>query len=240
LNEDEETNFTKLLPHLEELRFRIVVIVFILIAASSVAFFLTPYTFKLLKHLAPEGATFFQIKPGELFYAYLKLTILQAVFIGAPFILQQIASFLWPGLKTKERKIASLVLFGGPVLFNGGMVFAYFVAIKPMIGFLLGFGVQMEMVQATYSIEEYLSVVTGLLLVFGFAFELPILIILLAILKLIDSQILIKYWKQIVFGILILSAVITPTPDPFNMLVLGASLILLYLGSILFIKLIVK
>ncbi len=226
--------------HLEELRQRLLWSILALFPALTLGFYLTPKAILLLENLAPKGTTFFQLKPGELFFVYFKLAFLLGLLFIMPFWLKQTHDFIWPGLKLREKKIAGTVFWGGPILFLIGLAFAYFVALKPLLAFILGFGVDLALVKPQYSLDYFISLVLSILLVFGVAFQIPIVLFILALLDLMTSSQMASYWKQAVFGAFIIAAVATPTPDPLNMSILGLALAALYGFSLLIIKLIGK
>jgi sec-independent protein translocase protein TatC len=229
-----------LVEHLTELRNRLLISLAFFIPCLGVAFYLAPKLIFCFESLAPLGTIFFQLKPGELLFVYFRLSFTLGLILGAPVWLYQLGAFLWPGLKPKEKQIASVLLIGGTLLFLAGVFFAYFVALKPLLAFILGFGVDLNIVKPQYGLDYFVSMVTAVIFIMGLAFQLPVLIFVLALLDLIDSKMLLGYWRQAIFGAFVLAAVLTPTPDPFNMLILGSALMGLYGFSLLAVKLIGK
>ena len=223
--------------HLDELRNRIIFCLVSFLPLVGLGFWLAPILLKACENLAPTGTIFFQIKPGELLFVYIKLSFILALILFLPLLLQQIASFLAPGLKNKEKKLLYILFTGGPFLFLGGVSFAYFIALKPLLAFLLGFGVDLELVQPQYSLDYFVSLILGTLLLFGIVFQVPILLFGLAILDLISSAQLWQYWQYAVFISFLIAAIATPTPDPLNMLILGLAIGTLYFLSIGLLKL---
>ncbi|MDJ0625559.1 MAG: twin-arginine translocase subunit TatC [Candidatus Caenarcaniphilales bacterium] len=226
--------------HLEELRHRIIFCLLWLVITVAISFFLTPYVIKIFELLAPKGTSFFQIKPGELFFVYLRISFLLGTLASVPFFLYQFRSFIWPGLKDNEKKIGNLIIFGSPILFLLGAGFAYFIALKPMLAFLLGFGVDLALVQPQYSLEYYISLIIAVICILGLAFQIPVLIFVMAIMDLVTSKFLLKFWRQSLFGSFVLAAILTPTPDPINMGIVGFAIVALYAFSVLLVKIIGK
>lgn len=224
--------------HLTELRWRLFACLLGFLLSLLISIYLVPFLLLRLQALAPTGSTFFQIKPGELFFVYFKLAVFISILLSGPFCIYQLAAFVWPGLKLHEKRIASVFFVGGPCLFVAGVLFAYFVAIKPMLAFLLGFGVNLKLVEPHYSLDFYVSLVTTALLISGLAFQLPVLLFVAACLGLLTSAQLVRFWKEAIFAAFVLAAIITPTPDPINMSILGLALAALYGGSLFAIKLI--
>jgi len=223
--------------HLEELRNCLLFSLLIILICLILSFCFASKTIKLLQTLAPVGSSFFQLKPGELFFVHLKTSCYLAFSLAYPFLLNQIKIFIWPGLKQNEKKISLIILFGSPLLFILGILFGFFIALKPMLNFLFGFGLEAHLVEAHYSLENFISFVFSIIFMLSLSFQLPILILILALLNLINSVQLISCWKYVIFGSFVLAAIITPTPDPFNMILVGIALILLYVLSIILIKL---
>ena len=223
--------------HLTELRQRIIYSLVICLISLIVAFAFSSKTILQLQKLAPAGATFFQLRPGELFFVHLKTATYLAFMIAYPFLLGQLKAFIWPGLKSQEKQTSNIIIIGSPFLFLIGLAFAYFLALKPMLNFLFGFGLESGLVEAHYSLDYFISFVLSIFFILGLSFQLPILVFILAIFNLITSGQLTKHWQIICFGIFALAAIITPTPDPFNMILVGLALIFLYGLSILIIKL---
>ncbi len=231
-----QTSDWSLEKHLEELRNRILFSIIIFLPSLALGFYLVPIVLQKLEALAPQGTVFFQLKPGELLFTYFKLTFTLSLLLVSPFWLQQIAAFILPGLTKKEKNISLVLLIGGPFLFVAGAAFAYYIALRPLLSFILGFGVDLALIQPQYSLDYFVSLVTSVIFMFGIAFQLPILLFVLAMLDLISSTQLIRFWKEALFGAFLLAAVLTPTPDPINMSILGLALGALYGLSIFFIK----
>ncbi|MDX1919431.1 MAG: twin-arginine translocase subunit TatC, partial [Candidatus Caenarcaniphilales bacterium] len=224
--------------HIEEIRSRILFVLCFLILAFGAAFYITPILIKLLESLAPKGTLFFQLKPGELFFVYLRVSAFLAIIFSLPFLTFQVQRFVWPGLKPQEKQIASMILLIGPLLFFAGSAFAYFVALRPMLNFLLGFGVDLALVQPQYSLDYYISLVVSILCIFGLSFQIPVVLFILAVAGFITSFVLLRFWREALFGSFVLAAFLTPTPDPINMGILGLALSGLYFISVGSMKLI--
>ncbi len=230
-------NQENLESHLTELRQRIIFSLIICLGALIAAFYFSSAIILQLEKLAPHGATFFQLRPGELFFVHLKTASYVAFLLAYPFLLSQLKAFMWPGLKNHEKHTGNIIVISSPFLFGLGIAFAYFLALKPMLNFLFGFGLEAGLVEAHYSLDYFISFVLSICFILGLSFQLPVLIFILAILNLITSAQLTKHWQIICFGVFALAAIITPTPDPFNMILVGLALIGLYGLSIFIIKL---
>jgi sec-independent protein translocase protein TatC len=183
--------------------------------------------------IAPMGDTPPQaLKPTESLGNYMKVALLCGVILAMPVIVYQVARFIAPGLTKKERRYLVLLVPGATLCFVAGVAFAYFVMMPAAIPFLQGF--MSDIIEQQWAIGEYLSFVTSLLFWLGLAFELPLFVYFLAKIGLIDVHTLRKNRKYAIIVIAVLAAVITPTVDPLNMILVMGPLIVLYeLGVIL-------
>ncbi|MDX1918201.1 MAG: twin-arginine translocase subunit TatC [Candidatus Caenarcaniphilales bacterium] len=221
--------------HLDELRSRFFWCIGGLLLALIVAYLLTPKILGWLEALAPKGTSFFQLKPGELIFVYFRLTFYQALLLISPLWLYHLGAFVLPGLLPHEKRIFYVVAIGGSLLFVAGITFAYLVLAKPVLNFLLTFGLDRSLITPQYGLDNYISLVTALLIVCGIAFQLPVVLFLLVLLDLVTSRQLLSQWRFACFGAMLLAAFLTPTPDPLNMLLLGGALIALYFLSLFLI-----
>ncbi|HZY41332.1 MAG TPA: twin-arginine translocase subunit TatC, partial [Anaerolineae bacterium] len=139
------------------------------------------------------------------------------------------------GLENKEKRYVRFVVPGATVLFLIGVGFAWSIMLPAAIGFLSTF--QSEVFKSDWRADAYIPFVTSLMFWIGVSFEMPLIVFFLAKLKLVTAGLLLKGWRFAVVGIAVIAAVITPTVDPFNMMLVMAPLILLYFFSILLAKL---
>ncbi len=224
------------LGHLEELRKRI----FLMLIGIAVAF-TASLTFSNELWLivsAPAKAALIslkvnppnlaQIEPMEAFNViWFKLPTLVAVFLSSPWILFQVWCFIAPGLYKKERRLAAPFVISSAGLFIMGGLFAYYVAFRFGLTFLLGIAVGSN-VTPLISVNEYFNLFVNVTLGIGIVFELPVLIFLLTLLRVVNPSFLIRHSRYAILGIVILAAVITPTPDIFNLMLFAAPMILLF------------
>jgi len=148
-----------------------------------------------------------------------------------PVIVYQLISFLVPGLYPQERRYLYVIVPAASLLFASGVAFAHYVMLPAAIPFLLNF--MGDIIRQQWSIEKYISLVTGLLFWVGVIFETPLVIAFLAYLGVVSPGMLWKNFRYAIVLIAIIAAVATPTPDPINMALLMLPLIVLYLLSIL-------
>lgn len=228
--------FMPLSIHLEELRNRIIISLLVLILAALIGFSFSKEIIRLLTNIAPPDTTFLQLKPGEFFFTSMRISLYCGLAIASPVIIWQLGSFILPGLKPKEKKVAIPILSGAPVLFCLGSLFAYFSVAPSMLNFLFGFG--KDVISTSISIESFVSFILLIMAICGSAFLLPIVIFALANVGIVNSNVLINKWRYAILVSVILGAVLTPTPDPFNMSIVSGILIGLYFVSYGILKLV--
>lgn len=224
--------------HLSELRKKIILSLVVFIVFALIGFTFTSQITSLLIDIAPENTMFIQIKPGEYFFASLKISFYFAVTFSSPLLIYILGSFIAPGLKKAEKKIIAPVMILSPLLFFSGILFGYYFVTPSMLNFLFGFGE--NIVSSSISIENFISFSLMILSICGFTFLLPVLFIVLAFFKIIDSSFLIQKWRYFILSSVVLGAVLTPTPDPFNMCLISGLLVGLYLFSFVILKLFFK
>lgn len=222
--------------HLEELRHRLIM----MLAGLGVSFVLC-LTFcdrlwmivqepamSALKEIGVKNPTLVILSPMESFQIiWMKLPLLCSVFIASPWILYQVWAFIAPGLYKKERRMAGpFVLFSAGLFIIGGL-FAYFVAFRFGLTFLLGIGHDYG-VTPFISIAEYFDLFVDVVLGIALVFELPVIIFFLTLLKIASPSFLLRHSRYAILIITIIAAVITPTPDVFNLMLFAVPMVLLY------------
>ncbi|MCM8819812.1 MAG: twin-arginine translocase subunit TatC [Candidatus Omnitrophica bacterium] len=220
-----------LVEHLAELRRRILISVIFIFFASI---FLSFFSSNLLNILKIPASTYIDklayFSPEEAFSIYFYISIISGFVISFPVIIYQIWKFILPALDKKYKKFTIFFVFICSFNFILGVLFAYFLFLPNALRFLLNIG--KNNLVAIISATKYIRFVTYIMLAFGFIFELPILIFLLAKFGVIDVKILQKKFKYALVMILIVSAILTPTTDIFNMLILSLPLFAIYQISI--------
>lgn len=151
--------------------------------------------------------------------------------LGIPYLLYEIWRFIKPALHEKERKAASGFVFYASLLFLSGVMFGYYVITPISLNFLAGYTVSSS-IQNLFSIDSYISSVATLTLATGLVFELPILVYILANLGIATPKFMRETRRYAIVIILIIAAVVTPTPDMLTMTVVAIPLFLLYELSI--------
>ena len=230
-DDDDKMPFTS---HLEELRERLIKS-FIAVGAG----FLIAYAFKdrlfeiLMRPLIQvmgQGDTLIYTGLPEAFFTYLKVAFLAGIMLASPVIIYQFWMFVAPGLYRKERKVLLPVVVLSTLFFVGGALFGYFFVFP--IGFQFFLGFTTEKIQALPSMKEYLSFSSKLLIAFGLAFELPLVLTGMARMGIISVDFLKKNRKYAVLLIFITAAIITP-PDVVSQVMMAVPLMVLYEISII-------
>jgi sec-independent protein translocase protein TatC len=235
------------MEHLEELRGRIIkalyglVVAFVgsLIYAGQLWDIISDPAVEALKHLKVEPPQLAQLTPMESFsIIWVKLPLLCSVFIASPWIVWQVWSFISPGLYKKERRWAlPFVLLTAGLFITGGL-FAYFLAFRFGLEFLLGIGMSNN-VRPVVSITEYFDLFVNVTLGVGLVFELPVLIFMLTLLRILSPRFLMRHSRYAILIIVIAAAIITPTPDVFNLMLFAIPMCALYFVGVFFSYLLV-
>ncbi len=146
--------------------------------------------------------------------------------LGSPVIFWQIWKFVAPGLYKHEKRTLLPFSFLSSVCFLGGVAFGYFVVFPPAFRFLLGYS--NDFLTPMPAVSEYFSLSLRLLIAFGVIFELPILMVFLAKIGIVDVPFLNKNRKYAILINFIIAAILTPTPDIVNQMLMGVPLLVLY------------
>ncbi len=236
--DDEEKGMLRMsfMGHLEELRSRILYALFGVVVAFLVSFTFTSQLWEFvsapavgaLKHLGINPPNLVAITPMEQFSViWIKLPLLVSVFLGSPWILYQVWAFISPGLYKRERRWAVPFITCTAGLFIAGGCFAYFVAFRYGLEFLLGIGHGLN-VTPMVSIDEYFDLFVNVTLGVGLVFEMPVIIFFLTLLRLASPRFLLRHSRYAILAIVVIAAVVTPTPDVFNMMIFAIPMVLLY------------
>jgi sec-independent protein translocase protein TatC len=215
--------------HFEELRSRLLKSLLALGVAVILSFFITEYVIGFLVQPIGGLEKLQSIEVTENLTVFMKVSLLTGFIIALPIIAYQIMAFILPGLKPSEKKWLIFYIPFVVIMFIAGVAFAYFVMLQAAIPFLINY----LGVETVPRISNYISFVTNLLFWTGVSFEAPIIILILAKLRIVNAVMLLRGWRIAIVVIAILSAIITPTTDPVNMALLMAPLMGLYLISIL-------
>ena len=234
---DSEKNLS-ILGHFSEMRKRLIRSVVVLIITIIVAFVFWERLVEILLYPAPEGITLQAVKMTEMFGTTMRISLVAGIILAMPYLTYELLMFVSPALTRSEKKYVYIVLPWIALMFIGGVVFAYFIMIPNITGFLLSWGADLVTPQPMFS--DYINIVTRMLLVSGLVFELPVLITFLARIGIIKPRWLASKWRGAVIISFILAAIITPTPDPINQSIVAGVLIFLYGLSLFLSKLVYR
>lgn len=223
------------MEHLEELRMRIllalagigVAFVFCLVFANQLWLIISAPAVEALRRIGAEPSLA-QITPMDAFLTiWVKVPMLTAIFLASPWVLYQAWAFISPGLYRRERRWAAPFIICTAGLFILGGLFAYFVAFRFGLEFLLSIGRDIN-VRPVVSLTEYFDLFVNVTLGIGLVFELPVLIFFLTLLRVVSPRFLIRNTRYAILIIVIAAAIITPTPDVFNLMLFSVPMCLLY------------
>jgi sec-independent protein translocase protein TatC len=219
-----------LVAHLAELRKRLL-IVLVTIAVLFIAGW--PFSDKIMYAVERPMLPFTKPQFDTLtapFMSHMKATFYAALFLTFPLVLAQLWLFVRPALYKREKQLVwPFVLFSYP-LFVGGGSFFYFVVFPIAVEYLITFDPNLV---PSLRIDDFLSFTVTMLFIFGATFEMPLVALLLARMGILNAPMMSKYRRYAIIASAIAAAIITPTPDAVNMLLLMVPLILLYEISIL-------
>lgn len=242
--------------HLDELRkvfFRIAVIVILI---AGIAFVFKDFLFRIV--LAPQRSDFILYRffnqlardfsmPSlgvedfhvdlintqltSQFMIHMSVALYAGILLASPYIIYLLFEFISPALHEAERRTCLKILFPACLLFLTGILLSYYIIFPLSFRFLATYQVS-ETVTNMISLSSYISSFTMLSLLMGAAFEIPVIAYFLAKLRLVNANLLKKFRKHALVGILIVAAIITPTSDVFTLLPVSVPLYLLYELSI--------
>lgn len=220
-----------IIEHLEELRKRAIFSLLALILATALSVPFSPDILKFLKH--PSGGAIDRLVffgPEEAFLVYMRISVSAGLVIAFPVLLFQLWSFLSPAIGERFKKYAFSFVFFSSLVFLLGCAFSYFILLPAALKFLLNIG--KGELEPLISATRYITFVIGLILACGLVFEMPVVSFFLTRIKVINAGMLRRKFLYTVVIIMIAAAVITPTGDAFNMLMLALPMLFLYEVSI--------
>jgi sec-independent protein translocase protein TatC len=221
-----------LLEHLDELRKRLTIAIIALLIGTLASLAVTKTALEIL--VAPiktTGAKIIYTGPTEAPSVYFTVALALGVVLAMPVILYQVFMYLRPGLMPNERRYIVIGIPFASLSFVAGVAFAIFVAIPNAASFLTGF--LDDIGDHTYSARQYLSFISSVMLWLGLVFETPLVMFILARVGIVSPQGFAKARRFVIIGAAVAAAVITPTPDIINMLIIMGPFILLYEVGIL-------
>lgn len=214
--------------HLSDLRVCLIISVIAIAAGFVISFYYSEQLLRFLIRLVfvENRPQFIFLTPAEALWTNFKVAMFAGIILAFPVVLYEVWRFISPALLARERKYALPFLISGVVLFALGLVFCYTVVLRYALNFLLTY--KTADIKPFISIGAYLDFVLKFMLAFGLIFELPLAIIFLTRIGLLTPQFLSKNRKYAILINFIIAAVLTPTPDVFNQLLMAVPLIVLY------------
>lgn len=224
-----------IIAHLTELRKRLIRSLIAIGIGSCVAYYFIEDIMHILT--GPAGKLYY-MQPAEAFFTYIKVAVFVGFLLALPIVLYQIWRFVLPALIGMERYLISVIVPISLILFMAGLAFSFFFVMPAGIKFLMGFST--EELQPMFSLKQYFDFVIAFLLPFGFIFEMPLAIILLAKVGIINSKFLAKQQRLVIFLTFVIGAIISPTPDVFSQSMIAIPMILLYEISYVIVRFVMK
>jgi sec-independent protein translocase protein TatC len=233
----DENDRLPFMVHLKEMRNRVMYSVIAVVITTAIALVFGEQLIELLKYPG-RNIDLIAIKLVENMSVYFKVSLVAGIVAAMPVLVYQMFAFVAPGLTSSEKRMIMRLLPGIVIMFMMGVAFAYFIALPPALWFLYTFMSQAATPMPT--ISDYMSIVTRLLLVIGLVFETPLIVMALARLGVVSPQWLSsrrRLWMVVAF---VLAAIITPTFDPINQIIIAVPLILLLEVGIILARMVYK
>ena len=237
-----------LIEHLMEFKKRLLIAVGAWVVAIIISYFFAEEFYAFLVRPLAEASDettrrMIYTSLIEAFFTYLKLSMTLGLALAFPIIAAQLYYFLAPGLYKREKKVFLPYLFAAPACFLAGAAFCYYLILPNAWQFFLSFetlGVDGSLpIQLEAKVGEYLSLVTALIIAFGLAFQLPVVLVLLAQFGMVRPETLAKGRKYALIAIVAVAAIITP-PDIFSQIALSIPVYGLYELSIILCRMVEK
>jgi sec-independent protein translocase protein TatC len=236
--DDEEEGMLRMsfLDHLQELRSRIIKMLLGLLVAFLVCLTFSNAVWKVVRQPATAALTALGVNPPLLHtitpmegfnVIWFWMPILCAIFVASPWILYQVWAFIAPGLYKRERRFAAPFVISSAGLFILGGAFAYFIVFRYALTFLLGIGMG-NGVEPVVSITSYFDLFVNVMLGVALVFEMPVLIFFLTLLRIANPGFLLRHSRYAILAIFIIAAIVTPTPDVFNLMLFAIPMCALF------------
>lgn len=237
-NNKSEAESMPLTAHLEELKTRLIRVLIVVGIGFGVCYTFKDWSFRvitkpLVDAMPAQSSMIFTGLP-EAFFIHMKIAFFASLFLTAPYTLFELWRFISPGLYRDEKKYVLPFLFFSTLLFGGGVLFGYYIALPPAFAFFVSFST--DFLKPMISFREYLSLTLKFLLAFGLCFEMPVFMFFLAKLGVVNSKMLAKQRRYAILIIFIAAAILTPSPDALSQVIMAVPLMILYEVSIVVAK----
>ena len=227
-----------LTEHLRELRYRLIVSITAFLIGSGISFYFAKNVFEILKKPVMESypdVELITLSPTEPLFILIKISLAVGFILASPVILYQMWRFIEPALYSHEKRIFIPLLLGSITLFLLGALFAYFVVLPLALKFLLGLGFSQLLATPYLSVDMYVSFVLKMVIAFGIAFQMPIVLYVLQKAGVITPEQLSRFRKYFIVVAFLIGAIIAP--DVSTQVLMAIPLIILYEISVLLGKL---
>jgi|TARA_B100000989_G_scaffold296602_1_gene280221 sec-independent protein translocase protein TatC len=211
--------------HVEELRQRSIHVVLFLGIFSLISFLGIKSIVQLLE-IPVSNIRFFQLSPGEYFIETVKISLYTGLILSSPILIAQVTFFIIPGLTSGEKKLVLPLLVGSTVLFFVSLGFSYWCLIPAALQFFITYS--SDVIEPLWSFSQYCDFILVLFYTTAIAFQIPILQIILGVLGVVSGANMLKLWKYVVLGAVIIGAILTPSTDPITQILLSGAIVLLY------------
>ena len=229
------------MEHLRELRYRLIVSIVAFLICSGISFYFAKHVFEFLKQPVirsyPE-VQLITLSPTEPLFILIKISLTVGFILASPVILYQMWRFIEPALYSHEKRMFLPLLLGSIFLFILGTVFAYVVVLPLALKFLLGLGFSQLRATPYLSVNLYISFVLKMVLAFGIAFQMPIVLYVLQRFGVITPDQLGKFRKYFIVIAFIIGAIVAP--DVSTQVLMAIPLLILYEFSVVLGKIAVK
>jgi sec-independent protein translocase protein TatC len=254
LANDNNERRAELTEHLAELRTRLLRSALYLVIGAIVGWIVFPQVYHYLAepiltalahaarrspgqvHILQPSTFVFHSFTGP-FFLRLKLGVFGGLVIAVPLIVMELWGFVAPGLTPAERKPVRMIAPFSVLLFVIGASLAFWV-MRAAVAWFMSYLGDFPNAILLQDPEDYIMFVAKMVLAFGLMFQLPIIMMGLGKVGIIRSAMLQKYWQYLVVGIFILAMIVTPSNDPFSMIVMAIPMVLLFVISIWLVKLV--
>lgn len=225
------------LGHIDELRRRLVKSVIAIAIGAVISFIFRDYIIYILK--LPAGNVSLQaIEMTEMMGTYMRVSLIGGIILTMPYLTYHLIMFVSPALTRKEKKHVYIILPWIALMFAVGVVFGYFILVPPATRFLLTFGSSVAEIQPR--VGNYINLISRLLLAMGLVFEMPVITTFLTRIGVLKPKWLSDKRKIAIIFSFVLAAIITPTFDPINQILVAIPLVALYELSILLSRIVQK
>jgi sec-independent protein translocase protein TatC len=222
-----------LAEHLAEARTRIMICTAAILAFGVVCFVFYPQILHVLQRpycrATPHHCRFLVTNPLDGLTLRIKIAFFGGFLVSSPILFWEVWRFVTPGLKAKERRYALPFVLSSIFFFLGGVVLAYFI-FQRAISWLESIGGHTLITE--YNPNQYLSLFILMMVVFGITFEFPVVLVALELAGILKPATLLHAWRYAIIAITVVSAIITPSSDPFSMLALAIPLSVFYFMAI--------